>query len=167
MKITDKLTFLDDELSERINGLKKKRQRNKIRAFGLKITAIWFAAAITILLGIEGFTQFGTLFKNVALILGASITVINAVDAFFDHRALWIRQSAKLVKLLNLRRDLRFFTIGVEPEDVDMQKLTELKNRFNQILEDDLEEWLKLRNESSNQSKAPLSSPAIEKIADG
>ena len=78
--------------------------------------------------------------------------VINAYEAFFDHRALWVGQTVTLFCLRNLRRELRFYTAGAEPAEIDTETATRFKNRLNRIMEDALREWLKLRSEGETQS---------------
>ncbi len=159
MKVDDKLTLLTADIDERIDNFAKKRRRDKKKAFGLKMFTVLFAAMVTILLGVEGFTQYGTWLKNIALILGASITVINAMDAFFDHRSLWIRRTVTLVRLYNLRRDLKFQVAGAEPDEIDEDTLIKFKNRFMRILQDDLREWLKLRSNREIENEVDKNQP--------
>jgi hypothetical protein len=66
------------------------------------------AGVVTVLIGLQGETFDQTLLRNLALALGALITVVNAFDAFFDHRSLWIKKTVTLSRLYALKRDLSF-----------------------------------------------------------
>lgn len=126
-------------------------------SFKLKILSVSFAAMITVLLGLQGLGQVETILKNVALMLGASITVINAFEAFYDHRSLWINQTVTLSLLQNLRRDINFYASGMESTEIEIKKLEEFKERYNSILQDDLRDWLKLRSENERPSDSKAS----------
>ena len=161
MKIDEKLNLLKKELDNRINSIKKKRERNKNMAFGLKILSVAFAAMITIFLGLKGMSQNETTLKDLALVLGASLTVINAYEAFFDHRALWIRETVTLSQLYNLKQDIDFYTIGAEPSEIEIERLEGFKERFSRILQNDLNEWLKLRSGNEKESDSKTSSKEV------
>ncbi len=148
MNAEDKLTTLRKELDERIKVFAHKRSRDKNKAFGLKIFAVCFAAAITILLGLKVDDNWANIFKNTALILGALITVLNAVEAFYDHRSLWIRRTMTLARLYALKADLNFYVAGLQDSEMDNKLLVKFMNRYQHILQEDLKAWLKLREGS-------------------
>lgn len=147
-----KLKFLEKELDNRINDTVKKRNGDKIKAFALKILAVCFAATITILLGLKINDNLTKLFQDIALALGAIITVLNAVEAFYDHRSLWIRRTVTLARLYALRADLCYATAGLEESEIDIKVLDRFKNRYEHILQEDLKTWLKLRQDTSEES---------------
>jgi hypothetical protein len=88
------------------------------------------------------------------LVLGASITVVNAFDAFFDHKALWISRTVMLARLYRLRRELRFEVAKSAPEEILMEVLSNFHSRLGDILQDDLREWLKLRTDTEHVGDA-------------
>ncbi len=157
MKTNEKLEILKTEIDERITNLKKKRVGNKKMSYRLKILSVSFAAIITVLLGLQGLGQVETILKNVALMLGASITVLNACEAFYDHRSLWINQTITLSLLQNLRGDINFYSSGMESAEIEIRRLEEFKERYNHILQDDLRDWLKLRRETERPSDSKAS----------
>lgn len=153
MSISERRAFFEKELDDRIRDFAHKRRRDKGKAFKLKILAVVFAASITVLLGINvGVVASGVL-QNVALLLGAIITVLNAVEAFYDHRSLWIRRTVTLARLYELRRDLSLGIAVAGQSDIDSQTLSKLVSRYNRILDDDLKTWLKLREDSSTTTE--------------
>ena len=154
MNTGEKLKFFAKELDDRIKDFAHKRNRDKNRAFGLKLLAVFFAAAITVLLGLKVAEPWAEIFRNLALGLWAIITVVNAVDAFYDHRSLWIRRTVTLAHLYALQADLKFYVAGLEEPEIDMNSLERFRNRYERILRDDLKAWLKLREESAPPSEA-------------
>ena len=50
--------------------------------------------------------SLATLFKNMALVANALITLFAAYEAFFEPKRLWVRETAVLNALQDVRRDL-------------------------------------------------------------
>ena len=149
MDIEQKLKTLQMEVDDRIKVTSHKRVGDKNKAFGLKILAVCFAAATTILLGLKVEDDLAGIFQSVALVLSALITVLNAVEAFYDHRSLWIRRTVTLSKLYELRAELKYATAGLEESEIDIKILDKFMRQYERILKDDLKSWLKLRQDNS------------------
>lgn len=156
MKMDEKIGYFEGELDNLIGIYHKKRLREKNKAFTLKILAVVFAASITILLGINISNELVTnLFRNVALALGAVISVLNAVEAFYDHRSLWINSTITYTRLLELKRDLKLFSTGTDQGDLDPDEFKKMADRLDRILGDDLRSWLKMRSDDSSSKQVP------------
>jgi hypothetical protein len=154
MEIEEKLKFLQKELDARILEFKRKRNGDKQKAFGLKILAVSFAATITVLLGLKVEGDWAKILQSVALLLGALITVLNAVEAFYDHRSLWIRRTYSLARLYALKADLSFTVAGMEVSEIDVKIITKFMDRYENILQDDLKAWLRQREVSTPADKS-------------
>jgi hypothetical protein len=162
MKPNDKLAFLLAEIDKLVNRYKVESLRYKKNAFRLRIVSVLLAALITILLGLKfKDVEFSHIFTNISLVLGAAITVISAYEAFFDPRALWVRETVTFVRLKDLKRDIEFWRTGKDPEDIDLEKLESYKNKLDNILDDTLKYWMKIRGapelEKKLESRAELS----------
>ncbi|SRR5229473_1864920 len=151
MDTDEKLKFIENELNERIERQTHLRNGDKRLALRYKVIAVFFAAAITILLGVRVDATLTEIFRDLALILGAMITVVTAIDAFYDYRSLWIRRTFLLARLSSLRREVLFYAIQPEQGELHMRKLDEFLKRLDQILEDDLQNWMRLRSGSEPQ----------------
>jgi hypothetical protein len=145
------LELLEQDLEEQIRILTKKRNGDKIRAFSFKMFSVLFAATITILLGLKVDATLADVFRNVALALGAIITVLNAMDAFLDYHSLWIKRTSLLTQLQILQRDVRFYASASGQGESHVQKLEAFKKRLNQLLEEYRGEWVKLREAGGSQ----------------
>lgn len=148
MDAGQKLKTLQNELNDRIKDTARKRVWDKNKAFGLKILAVSFAATVTVLLGLKVAEDLARIFQGIALVLSALITVLNAVEAFYDHRSLWIRRTVTLARLYTLRSDLNFVTAGADESELDIKTLERFRNRYDHILQDDLKSWLKTRQDN-------------------
>lgn len=154
MDIGEKVKILKQEMDDRIKYTARKRVSDKKRAFGIKILAVCFAASVTVLLGLKVNENLAGILQSIALVLSAVITVLNAVEAFYDHRSLWIRRTVTLSKLYALRSELNFVTAGVEESEIDIKSLERFLRRYERILQDDLRSWLKMRQDNSSLGEA-------------
>lgn len=142
-----KLDFLEEEIVNRILDFRDKRIRDKKTAFRVKMMSILLSAIITVLLGIKVNTFLTGIFSNLALIFGATITVVSAFDAFYNHRSLWVQRTITLSQLYALQRDINLYKAG-DPQTYDDTIINGFINRFNDILKTELHSWLKLREET-------------------
>lgn len=146
MNPNQQLEFFIKELDKLVDRYKKESSHYKNKAFRLKIISVFLAAIITVLLGTKFRNEDIThILSNVSLILGASITVLSAYEAFFDPKALWVRETVTFVRLKDLQRDLDFWKSGTEPGDITTEELLRFKTRLDLILEDTLKYWMKIR----------------------
>lgn len=147
----EKLKVLQKELDSHIKRTSRARVNNKNKAFGLKVLAVCFASAITVLLGVKVTEDWAKVFQNLALILSAIVTLLSAFEAFYDHRSLWIQGTVTLSQLAALKNEADFFAAGRTQQvgNDDISKLDGFRNRLEQILQDELKAWLKMRQDTS------------------
>lgn len=163
MKPNEQLDYFTSELKVLVDRYKHESSHYKIIAFRLKIISVLLAAIITILLGLKfshSNVEVSNILSNIALFLGASITVLSAYEAFFDPRALWVRETVTFVRLKDLQRDLDFWKSGNDPSEITLEELRIFKMRLDRILDDTLKYWMKIRGapdiEKNLEAKAEL-----------
>jgi hypothetical protein len=149
-----KLNILRAELDCTIKYFVHKHLNTKHRANIVKISSICFSAAITVILGLNNATDTSELFINIALILGSAVTIINTVDAFYGFSSLWIKNTVTLAKLRELRRKIEFYGAGREDEDISEVELSKFLEEFQQILKDDINQWLRIREKVNSMEKS-------------
>src|SRR5688572_25098428 len=164
MNTAQRLKCLESDLDKLVTRYARESVRHKKTALTLKVTSVFFAALITIFLGLKSqYTALTTELSNAALVLGAVITVLSAYEAFFDPRALWIRETVTFARLKDIQRDLRFWASGVEPDAVDAPMLDLFKSRLDHVLDDSLKYWMKVRGAPDVESRAEQkSAQAVE-----
>jgi len=146
MKAKERLDCLQCEVERLVARFQADCTRYKRQALRLKIVSVILATVVTVLLGLKLHdANLITSFSNVALILSAAITVLGAYEAFFDPRALWVRETVTFARLKDLQRDLRFWASGQEPEGMDAETLSVFKRKLDSILEDTLKYWIRIR----------------------
>ena len=155
----EKLKCLQTDIDSHVKRYAVECVKHKNRALMLKVTSVCLAATITSLLGVkfnESHTDLRNALSNIALVLGGLITVLSAYEAFFDPRALWVRETVIFARLKDLQRDLRYWASGIDSNDLKLETLELFKGRLDRILEDSLKYWMKIRGAHD-----------IEKIAEG
>lgn len=151
MEIEEKLNYVEKKVRDQIDDSNYNRSRAKFWAFYLKIGGVAIAGLITILAGLRIETSSPNLIPNIVLILGASLTVINAFDAFFDHRLYWIYKTAIWNRYKQLLGDIMFYKTGLDITGYDQNSVTHFMDRYNEIFEDDRKSWIQLRKQEISQ----------------
>jgi hypothetical protein len=145
---SDELTWLQKQTEKRSDEFARIGDDNKNKAWILKTSSIVLSAAIPVLLGFTVDSESTrTLLKNIALVMGVFVTLLNTYDAFFDHRALWINEKLTLRRLNGLKSDLEFYALSHPPKEIKDDELRTFKNRFDRILQDHSREWQRIRTE--------------------
>jgi len=146
MNTAERLKYLKDEIDAQVQRYGSDSARHKKTALRLKVATVFLASIITILLGLKlDNVAAKDQLSNIALVLGGLITIFSAYEAFFDPRSLWIREVVTCVRLRDVQRDLRFWASGIDPAQVDPKMVDMFKVRFDQILEESLKNWIKIR----------------------
>jgi hypothetical protein len=165
MSAEKKLEWLTAEVDRLVTRYQGEASRHKKVAFRLRILTVFLSAIVTVLLGLKlGNAEAVAYFSNVALVFSAAISVLSAYEAFFDPRALWVRETVTFARLKDLQRDLRFWASGTDAGSIDQPALEMFKRRLDAILEDTLNYWMKIRGapdlERKLQARADLQQKA-------
>jgi hypothetical protein len=151
--VTDRVAFLRAELDRQQQQFAHRRRRDKRKAFALQMATVTLAAAITVLLGLRVGVGLQNILANSALVLGALVTVLAAMEAFFNHRGLWVSRSVTVRRLEELRRRFDYQFAG-SAGDVQENEVEGMLTRLNEILADDQQAWLRLRSVDSQSAIA-------------
>lgn len=149
---------LSAEIEARLTEFSHKRLRDKRKAFWLKIGTALLGAAVTVLLGLKVSDDYETIFKNIALVAGALVAVLNAWEAFYDHRALWVKRTTTTARLKKLDRMFRIAR-AAEP-DLAAEDIKAFRTALDQILDDDLSSWIQMRSDPSDKGQPASASGA-------
>jgi uncharacterized protein DUF4231 len=148
MTTKNKIEFFQQDLDRQLKTYEYYQSNNKRKAFILKMIATAFGLLTTVLLGFQlaNNTPENTtlIIKNVALVTSAIVTFFNAVDAFFNHKALWIRYTTTLSQLAVIKTQLDYLMAGSgqAPKEQDIDQLFE---RYRSILDETNTSWMELR----------------------
>jgi len=160
MNLKERLDCLQADVDKLVQRYGAEATRHKKSAVLLKLVSVFIAATITILLGLKlQSVELKDTFANIALVLGAIITVLSAYEAFFDPRALWIRETVTFARMKDVQRDLRYWAAGVDPARIDDVMLSLFKQRVDRVLEDSLKYWMKVRGATDLESASTSQKP--------
>lgn len=146
----NKQDFLSKTIDEKIKLFDRKRQKNKFFAFFIKLFGAALAASVTILLGIEYEGKPDDIFKNITIILGALITILNTWDAFFNHKMLWVRFTETTVELRVLQDKLNYL-ISSSKQEVSEKELDAIFEEMNVIVEETANDWKSHRSKEKTR----------------
>ena len=144
MGTKDKIEFFRKHLDRQIEFFNYVQINNKKKAFLLKMAATLFGILTTVLLGLQVPEQTAGILKNVALITSALVTLFSAADAFFNHRALWIRYTVTLAQLDIVKTELEYVTAGAD-QAVGGKDIDRLFEKYRSILDETNASWTELR----------------------
>ena len=139
---TEKLEFLKqsiDELQTRINS---SRLYYRKTAYSLYISAAILSAITTILLGLN-IDILKDYVRIIALILTTVITVINAYNAFFNNKDLWVAYNTAENSFRQLKFNIEYAEKGVDTMPIDI--IDGFKKNFQDILDELNATWQKSR----------------------
>jgi uncharacterized protein YacL len=144
MEDKNQIKYLSSKIKEYIKLFEKKRRLNKFLSFWIKIAGAIFAGLISVLLGLSLKNRPEKLFSNIALILSTSISILNTWDAFFNHKALWIRFTVTTVKLYELDEELEYL-ISKQGGVLRSEELDKIHDKMKSIIEETNTNWFELR----------------------
>lgn len=149
--------YLRNEVSRQLAAFRRRRRRDKRKAYGLQLGTVMLSAAVTVLLGLRTSDATRTWMLNVALGLGALTTVLSASEVFFGHRRLWVLRTVTVRRLETLERHVQFHNAG---QAADVGLLAGHLAELDAILADDQKGWQHLRESPPATHQDRLSSPA-------
>ncbi|MBB1452334.1 DUF4231 domain-containing protein [Pseudoalteromonas sp. SG43-1] len=139
MSHNSSFAYLEEQISKSIETLKSKVKVNKRKTYFCNALSIAMGAAITLCLGLDLKEELGQLQKNMALILGFILTVVNSWMAVFDYKKLWMRQKTTLLDLYQLMNELRY-----RQSQNEFCSIALLFEKYQSIWEKDGNEWRKI-----------------------
>jgi ABC-type multidrug transport system fused ATPase/permease subunit len=146
MHLQERVGFLRAELDRQHQQYVRRRRRDKRKSFALQMATVALSATITVLLGLRVAAGLQRTLANLALVLGALVTVLAAMEAFFNHRGLWVSRTVTVRRLEELRRQADYQLAGLADGEVQPAVVDGLLARLEQILAEDQQAWLRLRS---------------------
>lgn len=148
--VLEKAEWLKKNIHDSIEHVRNNRRLNQRRASTIKITSILLSGVVTILLGLQ-FVGFEKYFKDIAFTFGAIVTLINALEPFFNFRALWVEHELALANLYGLKDELEFYLAGTSPQNINTDTLFEFHKKYREIWVSLSTAWIRYRRGESGQ----------------
>jgi hypothetical protein len=132
------LIFLTEQIDFNIEKIKPKVKGNKDKTSAINLSTVALSALITLTLALE-IKEFEIIQKNIALVLGALLTVFNGWTLLFDYKKLWVRQKKTLLSLYQIKNEIGYLQAKGKDE---IKSLDTLFDRYLELWERDSTEWI-------------------------
>jgi hypothetical protein len=109
------------------------RDRNRGRARLIYVMTVVLSTIATILLGVQVDVATGTEFKRYAFIIGAIVTLLNALDPFFNYRSSWTAYDQALADFYRIRTLLEYDLTGTNAAQLDPVKLDQYRDAHQAV----------------------------------
>jgi len=130
------------------NGyMKKRKARFRALSSGTKVLSLVLSGSATIILGLTDL-PFPA---NLGFSLVALLTVINAVEPFFNWRSRWILAEEAQHRFYRLEEDLKYL-VSTQPEgELKFKELAHYYRRYQYTWNNFSEKWLANRRQPSQE----------------
>jgi hypothetical protein len=155
ISLQEKVSWLTNKTSDSIAYMRRERGRNRGKASAFKLLTIFLSGAGAILLGVQ-IMGFDAIFRNIAFVLVTVVTLITALEPFYNYRSLWIEQERALAGLYKVRDNLNFYLAGTQTEDVSIDELNQIYKDIRSIWDQHSNAWLAYR-----KSESPTQIPMV------
>jgi hypothetical protein len=141
--------MLRNEIQSAIEQAGYNKWRNQKKATYIKLATLVFSTVATILLGLKGFSAEDS-FKNIAFALSASVTLLTALEPFFNFRSFWVEHEIAQGRFIGLRNDLDYYLAGPDAMPPDEVRLAAFHDSYNKIWADLNAVWAENRRREKN-----------------
>lgn len=143
-EVRKKTEMLLDMINKALTYQGTRKVQNKRRASLIKIATIFFAGSATILLGLQisGFEKY---LKEIAFVLASLVTLLNAIEPFFNFRALWIEHELAIAKFARLKNKVEFYLAGKEVDKINPKIIEQHFAEYEEIWSNTSRAWISYR----------------------
>ncbi|MFV8453200.1 DUF4231 domain-containing protein [Vibrio campbellii] len=145
-------SFLTEQIDNSISTLKSKVEKQKCKTRLINGASIALGALITLTIGLK-VTGYENTQQNIALFLGALLTMVNGWGAVFDYRKLWIRQKSTLLDLYHLQNHLHY---NISAGETSEETALDIFERYQEIWARDGNEWRNIIYKPQQKNKTTL-----------
>lgn len=159
-----KLALLEQWAKSSIDYVNTARKANRTKATGIKVVVLCLSGGATILLGLTITAEVDLQFKNVAFAFTSIVTVLNALEPFFNHRALWVEHEQAKAEFNRLYDQVRFYREGKAESDYTAEAVEELYAEYAKIWRNLNAAWTRERRQQEVVSPAAAGAGKIEPV---
>lgn len=149
-ELQEKAEWLKKQVKYGIDWTHSRKNKFKRRSTYLKVITVLISGIITVLLGLK-LQGVEDMFKNIAFVLGAVVTVLNAIEPFFNFRSLWIEHEDALYKFYRLDDEIQFHLAGVDSQNLSQERLEAFNEQYQNIWKNLSQHWIELRRISEKK----------------
>lgn len=135
--------FLLDKIHEANGYARGKKERFGRSASITKVAALVLSAASTVILGLQNLNAWAGL----ALACMALVTLLGAVEPFFNWRSRCVLMEEAQYRFRRLADDLEYLVASTAADELTFDQLGEIFGRYQTIWDDLSRTWLEHRRE--------------------
>jgi hypothetical protein len=129
--------YLRGQILRSVRYCQVRKKRFRICSSGIKLISLAISAAATIILGLQNLT----LWAGLGFSLVALVTVINAVEPFFNWRSRWLLAEDAQSRFYRIEEDLEYLVATCSKENLQMGNVDELYRRHQENWRNFSEKW--------------------------
>jgi hypothetical protein len=142
MPLRDMLVCFRDLVSADMDWVDSRKKRFRTRASGVRIAALALTAASTVVLGIRWDPGRQT---SIALPMVALVTMLGALESFFNWRSRWVLMEESLYRLNRLRDEMDYYLVATPTDALENTKFAEYFQEQQVIWADVSRRWVEFR----------------------
>lgn len=148
-EVQAKIELLKTKIEGAIRKVRDDRKDNRKKATYVKLSVILLSGIATVLLGLQ-LPNLTLPFKNIAFVLTALVTVLNALEPFFNFRALWVEHEIALWKFYRLKDKTELYLAGNRIENISIEKVNSFQVEYESIWNDLSQSWINYRKQEKS-----------------
>ncbi len=134
---------LRGRIQNALDYMQIRKKRFRVFSSGIKLLSLALSASATIILGLQNLS----LWAGLGFSLVALVTVINAIEPFFNWRSRWVLAEEAQYRFYRVRDDLEYLVATRPKEELQMEDLADLYGRYQENWKYFSEEWLENRRQ--------------------
>jgi hypothetical protein len=155
--VSEKLAFLETEIAARAASFGRSRDWYRGRALWHTLSVAVLSASTTASVALaKQYSQDAWL--TVAILAGAALTILTALDGLHSYRNMWVRNNATLMRLYELQSDVGMAKAGAGG-DLPDKAVDAFYKRYKRILEEANAGWEGVRKNVPQGSAEPVAAP--------
>jgi hypothetical protein len=124
-----------------------RKARFRSLSSGTKVLSLLLSGSATIILGLQNLS----LWAGLGFSLVALITVINAIEPFFNWRSRWILAEEAQHRFYRLQEDLEYLVATRPKEELQVEDLADFYGRYQDTWNGFAEKWLAYRRQLNQE----------------
>jgi hypothetical protein len=158
LPLRDVFIHFRDLVSADMDWTDSRKTRFRSRASRVKVSSLVLTALSTIVLGIPVIPARA----SIALPMVALVTVLSALEAFFNWRSRWVLMEEAQYRLNRLRDAIDYYLVVTPSTDVTREELDEFFKEQQVIWSDVSRRWIEFRKlDHQRQAQQPPDSPSV------
>jgi hypothetical protein len=130
-----------DLVAADMDWVSSRKDRFRLSASRVKIAALALTGLSTVILGIQAIPARA----SIALPLVAIVTILGALETFFNWRSRWVLMEESQYRLNRLRDEMDYYIVTTPPEELDRVRLDEFFAAQQTIWGDVSRRWIEFR----------------------